>query len=260
MEIKQGRIALLDEIRGFCVLCMIFYHSFIFMYEQFDISFGYDAYTFFGPVQPFFSCAFLFICGICCNFSHSNLKRGLKLLVLALALSFITIIVLPKLGFVDTSISFGVLHFLSISILIYALLDKPLISKVPGFVGIIVCLFLFYIFRFWLSDGEINITNDLSIAYPNEWRNIPWLFPIGIRGPGYFSADYFPLIPYIFVFFLGSSLGKYMVKGYVPSFAYPIHVKPLYWLGTNALLVYIVHLPIVFIILSFYQWVIGLFA
>ena len=253
---RSGRIALLDEIRGFCVLCMIFYHSFIFMYEQFNISFGYDAYTFFGPVQPFVSCAFLFICGICCNFSHSNLKRGLKLLAFALILSFISIIVLPKLGFVDTEIYFGVLHFLSISILIYSLFEKY-IAKIPGFVGIIICLFLFYIFRFWLSDGQITLTEDLSVSYPTEWNDIKWLFPFGIRGPGFFSADYFPLIPYIFIFFLGSSLGKYMAKGYVPDFAYPVHIKPLYWLGTNALLVYIVHLPIVFVILSFYQWIIG---
>ena len=253
MKIKSNRIALLDEIRGFCILCMIFYHSFIFMYEQFVIAFGYEAYSFFKPVQPFFSCAFIFICGICCRFSHSNLKRGLKLLFLALALQFISIIILPDLGFVDTEIYFGILHFLSISILLFALLEKPL-SKVPTIIGIILSLFLLYLFRDW-TNGLISLWDNISYSYPESLHEIQWLYPIGIKPYGFFSADYFPLIPYIFVFLCGTYFGVYLRDGHVWDFAYDIHIKPLYFLGTHALIVYIVHLPIVFIILSFYTWI-----
>lgn len=256
MKTAKNRIALLDEIRGFCVLCMIFYHSFIFMYEQFGITFGYEAYTFFLPVQPFFSCMFIFICGICCNFSHSNLKRGLKLVPLALALSFVTIVVLPKLGFVNTEISFGILHFLSIAILLYALLARPL-SKVPPLLGIVMCIALMYLFRLWESEGVISVYGDIAYAYPKELHNVSWLFPFGIQGAGYFSADYFPLIPYLFVFFFGTFVGVLIKNGKVPEFAYPVRIKPLYWLGTNSLLVYIVHLPIVYVLLMFYEWIIS---
>lgn len=258
MSKGNNRIALLDEIRGFCVLCMIFYHSFIFMYEQFGISFGYDAYSFFLPVQPFFSCAFMFICGISCRLSHNNVVRGLKLLVMALALSFITIQILPNLGFVNTEIYFGILHFLSLSILIFAALER-FISKIPAFIGVILCAALLYLFRDW-NNGILSIWNGISYAYPESLHEIPWLFPIGIKPYGFFSADYFPLIPYLFVFLAGTYLGVYVRDGKVPGFAYPIHAKPLYWLGTHALIVYIVHLPIVFVLLSFYQWVTGIIA
>lgn len=255
MEIKRNRIALLDEVRGFCVLCMIFYHAFIFMYEQFGIAFGYDAYKFFEPVQPFFSCAFMFICGISCRLSHNNVKRGVKLLFFALALSFITIEILPDLGFVNTEISFGILHFLSLSILIFAALERPL-TRLPVPIGAALCLFLFYIFRFWTSDGIIALWDNMVWAYPDAWHETEWLFPIGIKPYGFFSADYFPLIPYLFVFLLGTYVGIYVRAGHVPDFAYPMHSKPLYFLGTNALVVYIVHLPIVFVILSFYEWLV----
>ena len=131
MNDSSKRIALLDELRGFCVLCMIFYHAFIFMYEQYDIRFGYDAYTFFLPVQPYVSCMFIFICGICCNLSHSNLKRGLKLAVFALALNFVSIVVLPKMGFAGTEIWWGILDFFTVAILSYVLFEKAVVGVFP---------------------------------------------------------------------------------------------------------------------------------
>ncbi len=255
MSKSKNRIALLDEFRGFCVLCMIFYHSFIFMYEQYGISFGYEAYHFFKPVQPFFSCAFMWVCGICCRLSHSNLNRGLKLLALALGLNFVSIIVLPKLGFVDTEIRFGILNFLSACILLFALLEKPL-SKIHPLLGATICVVLFWIFRDW-TNGIISLWGDISYSLPDEVFELRWLFPFGIEYPGFYSADYFPLIPYGFVFFWGTFIGVLVRDGKVPQFAYPQRVPALDWLGKNALLVYIVHLPIVFVILEFYTWIVS---
>lgn len=252
MSEKRNRVAFLDEFRGFCVLCMIFYHSFIFMYEQYGIAFGYDAFSFFRPVQPFFSCAFMWVCGICCRLSRSNVKRGLKLIVLALALNFVSIVVLPNLGFVDTEIYFGILNFLSICILLFALLEKP-IEKIPTPVGALLCLLLLWLFRDWES-GVISLWGDLSVSLPSSVFEQKWLFPFGIQYPGFFSADYFPLLPYGFVFFWGAFMGAYVREGKVPNFAYKRRVPFLDWLGTHALLVYIVHLPIVFVLLEFYNW------
>ncbi|NLL62631.1 MAG: DUF1624 domain-containing protein [Ruminococcaceae bacterium] len=256
MSNSRRRIALLDELRGFLVLCMIFYHAFIFMYEQYDIVFGYKAYNFFLPVQPHFSCMFIFICGICCNLSHNNLKRGLKILIIALALNFITIIILPKLSFVNTAIYFGILNFFSISLILYALLEKFL-TKIPPFVGILLSLFFFWLFRFWRSSGTISLWKDISYTVPDSAYEIKWLFPLGIQSPEFFSADYFPLIPFIFIFFLGAFFGVWIKKGCLPSFAYQEHSKFLSWLGQNCLIVFLIHLPILYVILEFYTWVVS---
>ena len=257
MTIDRGRIALLDEIRGFCVLCMIFYHGFIFAYEQYDIQFGYDAYTFFLPVQPFVSCMFLFICGICCRLSHSNLKRGLKLAIFALALNFISIILLPKLGFYDTEIWWGVLNFFMVCILGYALLEKPIISKIPTWVGFILSAFLFWIFRYWETDSMIALTDSIYWKLPEKVHEITWLFPIGIMSQDFYSADYFPLLPYGFIFSMGTFAGVWVKEGNIPKFAYPVHSKALTWLGQKCFIIYLLELPILFVLFEFVRWIIN---
>ena len=258
MSESKGRIALLDELRGFCVLCMIFYHAFIFMYDQYGIQFGYDAYTFFLPVQPYVSCMFIFICGICCHLSHSNLKRGLKLATFALALNFASIVVLPKLGFSDTQIWWGILDFFTVAILSFALLDKP-IRKTPWFLGLILMIFAFWLFRFWLSAGTISLYGNAAWTLPEKAFEQKWLFPIGIQYPGFYSADYFPLIPYIFVFYMGAFLGEPVSNGKVPDFAYPVHSKALSWLGKHCFAIYLLELPIIFLILELITWIISRF-
>lgn len=258
MSNNSRRIALLDELRGFCVLCMIFYHAFIFMGEQYDIQFGLDAYRFFLPVQPYVSCMFLFICGICCRFSHSNLKRGLILVGFALALNFVSIVLLPKFGFTGTEILFGVLDFFAICILGYVVFEKP-ITKMPAIIGCIICLFLFWIFRDWIPNNTISLWDGISWTVPASWHEVKWLFPIGIEYDEFYSADYFPLIPYGFIFYLGAFVGKWIRYNSLPDFVYPVHIKALDWLGRHCFIIYLIELPIIFIILEFITWIIGKF-
>ena len=257
MNISKNRIALLDEIRGFCVLCMIFYHAFIFMYEQYDVQFGYDAYTFFLPVQPFVSCMFLFICGVCCRLSHSNLKRGLKLSIFALGLNFVSIILLPKMGFVDCEIWWGVLDFFMVCILGYALLEKPIISKIPAWLGCLISIALLWLFREWEQSGTISVWGDIAWQVPETIYEQKWIFPFGLQPDGFFSADYFPLIPYGFVFSLGTYVGVWVHDGKLPSFAYPVHSKVLMWLGQKCFLIYLIELPILFVLFEFIKWILG---
>ena len=117
-EKKQNRIGLMDDLRGFCVLCMIFYHGFLLAFSSFGVVAGGQAYDFFRPVQPFFAGTFILLCGISCRLSHSNRDRGLKLLAVALAINLITILGLPRLkplgfDFSGSEIWFGILDLLA---------------------------------------------------------------------------------------------------------------------------------------------------
>lgn len=253
---SRKRIALLDEIRGFCVLCMIFYHAFIFMGDQYGIRFGTDAYNFFLPVQPYFSCMFLFICGICCRLSHSNVKRGLKLAVFAAALNFITIVLLPQLGFEGTEIYWGVLDFFTVAILSFALLEKP-VRKTPWWLGLLLSVFFFWLFRYWTTEHTVSLFGKVAYTLPESVTEQKWLFPLGIMYTGFYSADYFPMIPYVFVFYMGAFLGEPVSKGKVPAFAYPVHSKALTWLGQHCFLIYLVELPVIFLLLEFFTWIVG---
>ena len=114
---SQNRIGLMDDLRGFCVFCMIFYHGFLLAFQSFGIVAGGQAYDFFRPVQPIFAGIFILLCGISCRLSHSNWERGLKLFGVALAINLITILLLPQLerfgfDFSGTEIWFGILNLL----------------------------------------------------------------------------------------------------------------------------------------------------
>jgi len=257
----RRRIALLDEIRGFCVFCMIFYHAFAFAGDAFSSSLGTTLYRFFAPAEPWYAGVFILICGISCRLSRSNWKRGGKLLLIAILITIITAFGLPRIGLSGMPIWFGILHMLAISILLFALLRKPL-TKIPPMVGIVIFAILLLLFRNWCNrtsnlGGEFGLWGPLVWHMPDSWHQAFFLFPLGIKHIHFYSADYFPLIPYIFLFLIGTYLGVYVEEGRVPEWAYPERIKPFDWLGRHALLIYVIHMPVIFLILLLINFIGG---
>lgn len=243
---KPPRIHLMDEIRGFAVLCMIFYHGFYTLAYLYGIGWGLVLLRFFLPAEPFFAGAFIFISGISSNLSRSNVKRGAKLCLVALAVSGVTAIVVP-----DELIVFGILHFLSLCMILYGLC-KPWIDRLPfSWWEIAVCVFL-YLCTMDISRGVVFFVLHLPAAlYQTDF-----LFPLGIPGPGFRSSDYFPLLPWIFVFFAGGFFGKLAAAGRFPAFALKSRVPFLSWMGRHALILYIVHQPVIYGV----TWLLDLFV
>lgn len=240
----KNRIYLLDEIRGFAVLCMIFYHAFYITGSFFGINGAAELFNFFLPVQPFFAGIFIFICGISCALSKSNIKRGAILLGIALGMTFVTAFVMPKMGFADCEIYFGILHFLSVSIIIYALLSRK-IGKISVSAGILVCA-IFYAFTSGIDTGRLAYGELISFVIPEKLYETNLLVPLGIYNSEFFSADYFPLFPDIFIFFAGAFAGKHFIsKGY-PEWSYQSRIPFFSFLGRHALVIYIVHMPVIF--------------
>ena len=240
----KNRIHLLDEIRGLAVFCMVFYHAFYITGAAFGISGATELFNFFLPVQPIFAGIFIFISGISCTLSESNPKRGLILLAIALGMTFVTAFVMPKMGFVDCEIYFGILHFLSVSILIYSLISKKL-SGVSVFAGILVCAVL-YAFTSKIGEGVLSYGNLFAFALPEKLYETNFLVPLGIYNSDFFSADYFPIFPDIFIFLAGVFAGKHFLsKGY-PDWSFENKIPFLAFLGRNALLIYIAHMPVIF--------------
>ena len=92
---RKGRIHLMDEIRGLCVLLMIFTTPFT-PCPCFSISgLGQSFWCFSLLPSPFFAGLFILISGISSQLSHSNLVRGLKLLGVAVALTLVTYFIIP---------------------------------------------------------------------------------------------------------------------------------------------------------------------
>ncbi len=240
----KKRIHFLDEIRGLAVFCMIFYHAFFILGEFFNAEWATELFIFFMPVQPFFAGIFIFICGMSCTLSKSNLKRGAVLLGIALGMTLVTAVIMPKLGFSECEIYFGILHFLAVCVIAFALLSKKLFKLSP-FAGAIICAVL-YAFTSGIESGHLNYGELISIDLPQSLYASDFLMPLGIYSLSFYSADYFPLFPDIFIFFAGALCGIYFAKSGYPAWCYEKKLAFFGFLGKKALIIYIAHMPLIF--------------
>lgn len=243
---KGKRIHLLDEIRGVAIICMVFFHAFYTMTYLFDMALGRALLNFFAPASPWFAGLFVLISGISCRLSRSNAKRGAKLLAIALALSLVTWALERYAGFQGLSIRFGILHLLAVCMLLYALIGRGT-DRLPFLLALPLWTALFLVTR-PLSDGYLWLFGYRA-ALPEAVVNCPWLFPIGIVAPGFASADYYPLLPWMCLFFLGANLGKWFAEGKLPAFFYNQHIRPVAFCGRNTLWIYLAHQPVIYGIL-----------
>ncbi len=177
---------------------------------------------------------FVFICGISCSFSHSNLKRGLRLAGIALILTLITYGIDSYLGQENKMIiRFGVLHMLSVSILIYC------------FIGRFKTGWMVMIGLLAMGAGIyfINFPMQTTIKYLG--------LVVNSRG-GLYSADYFPLLRWFGFFLLGAVLGPVFYpnrKSIFPNRPIGLWERPILYGGRHSLIVYVLHQPIVYLIL-----------
>ena len=184
-EPRRGRIHLMDELRGFAVFCMVFYHGFYSMANLFDMPLGAFLFRFFMPAEPWFAGLFICIAGISSDLSRSNLIRGAKLLLVALLVTGATALVTPQ-----EMIVFGILHFLSICMmgfglfqLLYgkaarALHKKPQLSF--HILPLILCILL-YLLTMDLQKGYWGLPFLFRLPVPEAFTamcsRLPWVSP-----------------------------------------------------------------------------------
>lgn len=240
-KIKKPRIAFLDELRGLCVFLMVLYHGLYTLGYYLDSPVCRKLFRFFTPVEPLFAGIFIFLCGLSCTLSHNNWKRGGLLAIVAAGVSLVM-----NVGFPDDPIWFGVLHLLATCILLYAL-ARPLLVRVPGWVGLLVCaalLVLCWNLPVQRGAGFFGIEGVWEVPVPREVMAQKWLFPLGLGRISGSQGDYFPLLPWLFCFLGGSFAGRYLHR--LPKVLHRSHVPPLSFLGRHALLIYIAHQPIIY--------------
>lgn len=217
---RGRRYYALDVLRGLSIVLMVFYH------------WGYDlvlyglipAWVLYNPLldalQLLFASVFVAISGASSTFSHSNVRRGLRILACALVVSAVTFWFDPQ-----EAIRFGILHFLGTAALLYALL-APVLRRFPP--NPVLCLVLFFLTR----------------ALTQPYYQVHGLWWLGFRRPEFSSADYYPLLPWFFMYLFGVWLGKIVKKGKMPSWFYRVRLPFLEKVGSHTLIVYLLHQPV----------------
>lgn len=236
----RDRIQSVDALRGASILLMVLYHL------------GYNLVSFgmlpdqvlFNPLLSFlqvvFSSIFIALCGFSSRYSRSNARRGGRILLLALCVTAVTYFV-P-----NNWILFGILHFLGLALLLYAL-TRSVFDRVPQKVQPWLYMGLFLAFYFLLT--YLN-------APAHNVHNPPHLWILGIADAHFSSADYFPLLPWFFMFLFGTWLGEVSRENRMPAWFYEFHCPPLAAVGRHTLLIYIAHQPVI-LLLVYALWRMG---
>lgn len=230
----KKRIWELDAFRGLCVLGMIMVHLIYDLVDLYQlIQWNYSkAFSF---VMEWGGVLFLVLSGICVTLGSRCIRRGLIILLCGMVCTLVTW-GMYALGFAgkDMVIWFGVLHCLGCCMLLWPLFRKlPHWALALGGLGLILL-------GFWIQD---NIRVDF-----------PWLIPLGFLYRGFASSDYFPLIMNLGFFLLGSALGKSLYKEKTTLLPRVDENLPpicfLRWVGVWALPIYLLHQPVLALILS----------
>ena len=229
MEEKKKRIDIIDALRGFAVLMMVIHHAFYNAAAFLGAPWWLYKNPVFNILQMLFIGVFIIVSGVSSRFSRGNIERGSLVIVIAVIITFVTV-------HMEMPIYFGILHLLGTLMIFYGLTHK-LLDKIPRNIAPIIYIVLIIasaLARAFLSPSSDNaVIKDL-------------LSVLGWRQPGFVSYDYQPILPWIFVFLLGTWVGQYIREGKFPAWFYDKKVPFFPVVGRNALLIYIVHQPVLY--------------
>ena len=137
---------------------------------------------------------------------------------------------------------FGVLTLLGSAMMLTALV-RPVLDRIPPVVGIGVSAVLFAFTRQimygWVGFGSwlVFLPQWLYANYFTAFFGfMPWWF---------YSTDYFPLMPWIFLFWVGFFLHRLMGKQRMEPLRRSV-CPPLGWMGRHSLLLYLLHQPVIY--------------
>ena len=229
MSEQKKRIMIIDALRGVAVVLMVIHH----LLYNLVYFLGAPEWLFTNPVfdvlHYIFAGLFILLSGISSRFSHSNIKRGLIVIAIAAVITVVTY-------FMEMPIWFGVLHLLGFSMLFFGL-TKKLWNMIPRKVA--------PVFFIALIVASALDTTYVDLIVQNSIGRIG-LSVLGWPQQGFISYDYFPLLPWIFVFLLGTWVGSYIVERKLPAWFYEAEIRCFPAIGRKALIIYILHQPVLY--------------
>lgn len=233
---NKTRCALLDCLRGVTVISMVLYHAawdLVYLFGmRWDWYFGTGAEIW----QKSICCTFILLSGFCAGFGKRTWQRGILVFGLGAGITLVTAVCMP-----GSLVLFGVLTLLGSSMLLVGL-TKRWLEKIPAIFGILGSLALFFV-TYSLPSGTLCGTPLPDSLY----RNVVTAY-FGFPAAGFYSTDYFPLLPWLFLFLCGFYVyqlcGERILRNTWKGIA------PLNCVGRHALLIYVLHQPVIYGVLT----------
>ena len=242
MTVGERRLGFIDTLRGITIISMVGYHLVWDLVHIFhaDLPWMYSYAAFCW--QQSICWSFILISGFCRSLGHHPVKNGLRTFLLGGLIMAVTLLFMP-----EERILFGILTFLGSASLLMVPLETVL-RKIPCLPGMLFSFLLFLMTR-GIQSRYVGFS-FLGVKVPDFFYRNYFTAWLGFPFKGFFSTDYFGIIPWFFLYLTGWYFyGIYSVKWREKSYGLP-EEKHLSFLGRHSIWLYMLHQPIIYGILS----------
>jgi len=223
----------IDLLRTIAIVGMITFHT-LYLLNYFDIhntgvpGVPYGFWWWFPKVT---GGTFIFLAGVSLTITHSRSKRmsgfmlrGLKIFAWGIGITLITWLI-SREGYVR----FGILHFFGIAFIL-----APFFTRFR-FINLILGIALMAI-GIYLQEQRVFV-------------DFPWLLWLGLMPRGFWTMDYWPLLPWFGLFLVGMFCGKILYpqgnrRFNIHEFNDPV-TSALTLPGRHPLVIYLAQWPVV---------------
>lgn len=228
--LEQDRILAIDFIKGIDIVFMVLFNYSITL-DYFNLVEIPSSYLYHSILPISIASIFIFMSGVAAYVSYEKHKdtftrkyfiRGMKLLFFALLITLFTYVFVSP-----NTIFFGILHFFAVT-------------------SFLIPIFMKY--------NKLNLIAGLSIIISGIYLqqqtfNFSYLFWLGFVPKNFTTFDYFPMIPWLGVMLLGVCYGRYVVAKTADITFVGRFSSAFIFLGKNSLTVYLIHQPILVLLL-----------
>ena len=242
----KQRIYWIDNIRAIAMTSMIIYHAVWDLVYLYGVDWNWYRSDFAFLWQQSICWTFILLSGFCWSFSKNPLKQGLIVSAGGIIVTVVTLIFSY-----NSRIIFGVLNLIGASVLLMIPLKKCF-EKLPSTVGFLI-MFLLFGFTYGINDRYLGFFGLEIIELPWDlYANLVTTF-LGFPDISFYSADYFSLLPWVFLYFAGYFLHQMWLEKRLPDAKCVNKKVPLLTaLGKKSLIIYMLHQPIIYGILEIF--------
>lgn len=247
---NKKRYEKLDGIRGIALLNMIAYHAawdLVYIYGvDWDWYRSEGAYVW----QQGICWTFIFLSGFCWSLGSHAWKRGITVFLGGAVITLATLLVMPQ-----NRVVFGVLTLIGSCMLLTSALDRWLV-RVPAAAGLAAAGLLFFVTRN-VNEGYIGFGKWNLVRVPDGFYRNMFSTYLGFPHEGFYSTDYFSLLPWGFLFLTGYFTFRLCDGKQIMRFMEKHVLRSVEWLGKHSFVIYMIHQPVIYAILEAVFWMRG---
>lgn len=246
-NVGKKRYQKLDGIRGIALLNMIAYHTAWDLVYLYQVNWNWYKSEGVYVWQQGICWTFIFLSGFCWPLGSHAWKRGIIVFLGGAVITLATLTAMPQ-----NRVVFGVLTLTGSCMLLMKLLDRWL-KRLPAIAGAVVSGALFFLTKN-VNEGYFGFEKWNFARVPDVLYHDLFTTYLGFPHKGFYSTDYFSLLPWFFLFAAGYFTFQFLHKKRTMRSLEKSVLRPVEWLGRHSFEIYMVHQPVIYVVLEVLFW------